>query len=53
MENNRKELINSLIKKAQFHCDNIEKTFNHMKDNGLKICSNCGCTIYPNKTHKC
>jgi len=42
-----------LIKQADKHIATIGKIFTEIKDKKLKGCSNCGCTIYPNKPHKC
>lgn len=43
----------SLIKEAGKACDNLDKLFTEIKDKKLKGCSNCGCTIYPDKPHIC
>lgn len=42
-----------LIKEADEVIERLDSMFKEMKDKGLKICSKCQFTIYPDKEHNC
>jgi hypothetical protein len=47
------EYLNRLEENFNYHAGNVENIFKEVKEKGMKICSNCGCTIYKDKEHKC
>lgn len=47
------EYLERVEKDFNYHSNNVENIFKEMKEKGMKICSNCGCTIYKDKEHKC
>lgn len=49
----KKEYLKRLFDKADKHCNNIEGIFKEMKEKGITICGECGCSIYPDKKHEC
>ena len=47
------EYLERIENQFNHHSGNIETIFKEMREKGVKICSNCGCSIYKDKEHKC
>lgn len=47
------EYLERIENQFNHHSGNIETIFKEMTEKGVKICSNCGCSIYKDKEHKC
>jgi uncharacterized protein (UPF0335 family) len=47
------EYLERIEKEFNYYSGNIESTLQEMKEKGIKICRNCGCSVYKDKEHKC
>lgn len=47
------EYLERVENQFNYHSSNLKDIFKEMKEKDIKICNNCGCSVYKDIEHKC